>query len=85
MPKVRDPFRFLLIAVAGWINHHQLQMIEYLLRRTVCCASYWPLDYPSSVAVADHAPRARLWLHQYRRRHRSPTARSGQAILRVTF
>ena len=30
MPKVLDPFRFLLIAVAGWMNHHQLQMIEYL-------------------------------------------------------
>ena len=30
MPRVLDPFRFLLIAVAGWMNHHQLQMIEYL-------------------------------------------------------
>ena len=30
MPKVLDSFRFLLIAVAGWMNHHQLQMIEYL-------------------------------------------------------
>ena len=30
MPQVLDPFRFLLIAVAGWMNHHQLQMIEYL-------------------------------------------------------
>jgi hypothetical protein len=25
-----DPFRFLLIAVAGWMNHHQWQMIDYL-------------------------------------------------------
>src|SRR5678816_725912 len=25
-----DPFRFLLIAVAGWMNQRQLQMIEYL-------------------------------------------------------
>jgi hypothetical protein len=40
MPKVLDPFRFLLIAVAGWMNHHQLQMIEYL--REENCASYWP-------------------------------------------
>src|SRR5215469_772189 len=30
MPKVLDPFRFLLIAVAGWMNHRQLHMIEYL-------------------------------------------------------
>ena len=28
--KALDPFRFLLIAVAGWMNHHQLQMIDYL-------------------------------------------------------
>jgi hypothetical protein len=25
-----DPFRFLLIAVAGWMNQHQLQVIDYL-------------------------------------------------------
>ncbi len=25
-----DPFRFLLIALAGWMNQRQLQMIEYL-------------------------------------------------------
>ena len=25
-----DPFRFLLIAVSGWMNHRQLQVIEYL-------------------------------------------------------
>jgi putative transposase len=30
MPKVLDPFRFVLIAVAGWMNQQQLQMIEYL-------------------------------------------------------
>ena len=30
MPRVLDPFRFLLIAVAGWMNHRQLHMIEYL-------------------------------------------------------
>ena len=30
MPTVLDPFRFLLIAVAGWMNQHQLEMIEYL-------------------------------------------------------
>jgi transposase len=25
-----DPFQFLLVAIAGWINHRQLQVIEYL-------------------------------------------------------
>jgi transposase len=30
MPRVFDPFRFVLIAVAGWMNQRQLQMIDYL-------------------------------------------------------
>lgn len=30
MPSVLDPFRFVLIAVAGWMNQRQLQMIDYL-------------------------------------------------------
>ena len=30
MPRVLDPFRFLLIAVAGWMNQRQLQMMDYL-------------------------------------------------------
>src|ERR1700687_3391564 len=30
MPRVPDPFRFVLIAVAGWMNQRQLQMIDYL-------------------------------------------------------
>ena len=30
MPRVLDPFRFILIAVAGWMNERQLQTIEYL-------------------------------------------------------
>src|SRR5215472_15022665 len=30
MPRVLDPFRILLIAVAGWMNRRQLQMIDYL-------------------------------------------------------
>src|ERR1700719_3635660 len=30
MLRVLDPFRFVLIAVAGWMNHHQLQIIDYL-------------------------------------------------------
>jgi hypothetical protein len=30
MLTVLDPFQFVLIAVAGWMNQRQLQMIEYL-------------------------------------------------------
>src|SRR5258708_6440197 len=30
MPKVLDPFRFVLIAVAGWMSQRQLQLIGYL-------------------------------------------------------
>jgi hypothetical protein len=30
MPRVLDPFRFVLITLAGWMNQRQLQMIDYL-------------------------------------------------------
>jgi hypothetical protein len=30
MPRVLDPFRFVLIAVAGWMNQRQLQINDYL-------------------------------------------------------
>ena len=30
MSKVLDPFRFVLIALAGWINHRQYQVVDYL-------------------------------------------------------
>src|SRR5712692_7000389 len=30
MPRVLDPVRFVLIAVAGWMNQHQLHIIDYL-------------------------------------------------------
>src|SRR5919205_1259509 len=30
MPRVLDPFRFVLIAVSGWMNQRQLQVIDYL-------------------------------------------------------
>ena len=29
MRRALDPFRFLLIAVAGWMNQHQLLVIDY--------------------------------------------------------
>jgi len=30
MPRTLDPFRLLLVAVAGWMNQEQQQIIEYL-------------------------------------------------------
>ncbi len=30
MPRVLDPFRFVLIAVAAWMNQHPLEIIDYL-------------------------------------------------------
>jgi hypothetical protein len=30
MPKTLDPFRFLLISLAGWMNQQQQHAIEYL-------------------------------------------------------
>src|SRR5580692_5598985 len=30
MLRVLDPFRFVLVAVAGWMNQRQLQIIDYL-------------------------------------------------------
>jgi len=30
MLRALDPFRFLLFAVAGWMNQHQLLVIDYL-------------------------------------------------------
>ena len=30
MPSILDPFRFVVIAMAGWMNHKQQHAIEYL-------------------------------------------------------
>lgn len=30
MPRVLDPFRFVLICIAGWMNQRQLHIIDYL-------------------------------------------------------
>jgi len=30
MPRILDPFRFVLLSVAGWMNQRQLLMIDYL-------------------------------------------------------
>jgi hypothetical protein len=39
MPKTLDPFRFLLVAVAGWMNQQQQHAIEYLREEILCRAT----------------------------------------------
>jgi hypothetical protein len=39
MLHVLDPFRFVLIAVAGWMNQREYQMIDYLREENRFCAS----------------------------------------------
>jgi hypothetical protein len=41
MPRVLDPFRFALIAVAGWMNQHHLHIIDYLREETGFFVSDW--------------------------------------------
>jgi len=36
MTKSLDPFRFLLIAVSGWMNQQQLQLIDLSFAKTLC-------------------------------------------------
>jgi hypothetical protein len=44
MPTALDPFRFLLIALAGWMNQRQLHVIEYLPKRTASFANNSVID-----------------------------------------
>jgi hypothetical protein len=30
MPRMLDPFQFLLLSIAGWMNQHQQQVVEYV-------------------------------------------------------
>src|ERR1700758_4019125 len=41
MSKVLDPFRFLLITVAGWMNEQQRLMIEYLREENRVLREQW--------------------------------------------
>ena len=34
-----DPFRLLLISLAGCLNQHQRDVIDYLQKKTACCAN----------------------------------------------
>lgn len=39
MPRVLDPFQFVVIAVAGWMKQRQQQTIEYLREENRYCVS----------------------------------------------
>ena len=39
MARSMDPFRFLLMAVAGWMNQQQLNSSTTFWKRTECCAN----------------------------------------------
>jgi len=41
MLHVLDPFRFVLIAVAGWMNQWEYQMIDYLRQRLGGMLNYY--------------------------------------------
>jgi hypothetical protein len=52
MPTALDPFRFLRIALAGWMNERQLQMIEYLREETVSFANNLVMDVCGSLITS---------------------------------
>jgi hypothetical protein len=39
MPSLSHPLQVLLVALAGWINQQQREVIDYLRRRTVSCGN----------------------------------------------
>jgi hypothetical protein len=67
VPQVLDPFRFVVIAVAGWMNQQQRQTIEYLREENrvlreqlgvVGCGS-------TTTSVAAERPRPKGWDGNY--------------------
>ena len=51
MAKVLDPFRFLLIAVAGWMNQRQVRMIEYLREKNLVLREQIVLPWLMSTSI----------------------------------
>ena len=35
MRSVLDPFQLVVIAIAGWMNQHQQQVVDYLLQESI--------------------------------------------------
>jgi hypothetical protein len=47
-----DPFRFLLIAVSGWMNQRQLQVIDYLREENRSFASNSAIGDRVSITIS---------------------------------
>jgi hypothetical protein len=43
-PPSLDPFRLLLIALSGWMNQQQRDVIDYLQEENQCCANNLATD-----------------------------------------
>lgn len=53
MPRVLDPIRLVMIALAGRMNQRQLQTIEYLREENRFCASNSETDECDSTTTSD--------------------------------
>jgi hypothetical protein len=63
MTKFLDPFRFLLIAMSGWMNQQQRELIDYLQEENrVLREQLGKSDYASTMtSAADWPPRPKEW------------------------
>ena len=50
-----DPFRLLLISLAGWLNQGQQDVIEYLQEENACSASNWEANGCDSMTTSEGA------------------------------
>jgi hypothetical protein len=53
MKKVFNPFHLILIALVGWMNHRQYQLIDYLREENLCCGSSWVNGTFDSTMISD--------------------------------
>jgi hypothetical protein len=79
MTKSLDPFPVLLIAVPGWMNQQQLQLIDYLREENrVLREQLAKSDYASTMtSAADWPPRPRDWEESFSERWLRSASASG--------
>ena len=69
MTKSLDPFRFLLIAMSGWMNQQQLELIDYL--------------HEENRVLREQLGQKRLWFSDDQRRRLTAKAKGlGRKLLR---
>lgn len=58
-----DPFRFVLTAFAGWMNHRQRQVIEYLRKENRVFANSWAnaVCVSAMTSGVDWPPKPKDW------------------------